>query len=62
MAGIRIEVKERSKNVRRRKKKKGTRAGRREKQMCNEQKLIVPITGRPVFCRSMGSIYEIKPY
>lgn len=54
-------IEEKSKNVRRRKKKKGTRAGR-EEHLCNEQQLIVPTTGRLVFCWSMGSIYEIKQY
>lgn len=49
MAGIRTEAKEKGKNVRGRKEKKGTRA-EREKQMCQEQWPIVPITGKHVFC------------
>ena len=48
MAGI-TRAKEKGKNVRGRKEKKGTGA-EREKQMCKEQWPIVPITGRHVFC------------
>lgn len=46
---MRIEAKEKGKNVRGRKEKKGTQA-EREKQMCKEQWAIVPITGRHVLC------------
>lgn len=49
VAGIRTQTKEKGKNVRGRKEKKGPGA-EREKQMCKEQWPIVSITGRHVLC------------